>query len=63
MRLNQGDNIKVRFTDGIGTVLYTDLEQGEIFFQDVYGDGSYCHPDLVYKWPWELEQKGRIDEN
>lgn len=62
MRLNQGDNIKVRFTDGIGTVLYTDLEQGKIFFQDVYGDGSYCHPDFVYQWPWELEQKGGAEQ-
>ena len=58
MRVCPGDNIRVRFTDGISTVLYTDLNQGKIFIKNVYGDVSYYYPDDVHSWPWELKQKG-----
>ena len=58
MRLGQGDNVMVRFSDDTHTVLYTNVERGKIYLQDVYGNALPYDVDEIKQWPWELEQKG-----
>lgn len=58
MQLNQGDNILIWFSDDTYTVLYTNVDRGKIYLQDVYGDAQSYDVDEIEKWPWELEQKG-----
>lgn len=59
MRLNQGDNVMVHFSDGPHTVLYTNVDRGKIYLQDVYGKAESYDVDEIDKWPWE-EWPGRI---
>ena len=58
MRLGQGDNVMVRFSDDTHTVLYTYVDRGKIYLQDVYGNALPYDVDEIKQWPWELEQKG-----
>lgn len=58
MRLGQGDNVMVRFSDDTHTVLYTNVDRGKIYLQDVYGNVLPYDVDEIKQWPWELEQKG-----
>lgn len=58
MRLGQGDNVMVRFSDDTHTVLYTNVDRGKIYLQDVYGNALPYDVDEIKQWPWELEQKG-----
>ncbi|MBS5508692.1 MAG: hypothetical protein KHX31_08655 [Akkermansia sp.] len=58
MRLNQGDNVMVHFSDDTHTVLYTNVDRGKIYLQDVYGNALPYDVDEIKQWPWELEQKG-----
>lgn len=58
MRLRQGDNVMVHFGDGAHTVLYTNVDRGKIYLQDVYGNAQSYDVDEIEKWPWELEQEG-----
>ncbi len=58
MRLGQGDNVMVRFSDDTHTVLYTNVDRGKIYLQDVYGNALPYDVDEIKQWPWEIEQKG-----
>ena len=48
----------VRFSDDTHTVLYTNVDRGKIYLQDVYGNARPYDVDEIKQWPWELEQKG-----
>lgn len=63
MRLRQGDNVMVHFGDGAHTVLYTNVDRGKIYLQDVYGNAQSYDVDEIEKWPWELERKGGSHDN
>lgn len=58
MRLGQGDNVMVRFSDDTHKVLYTNVDRGKIYLQDLYGNALPYDVDEIKQWPWELEQKG-----
>ena len=58
MRLGQGGNVMVRFSDDTHTVLYTNVDRGGIYLQDVYGNALPYDVDGIKQWPWEIGQKG-----
>lgn len=62
MRLRQGDNVMVYFSDGPHTVLYTNVDRGKIYLQDIYGNAQSYDVDEIEKWPCEVEQKGENEQ-
>ena len=52
------DSVMVRFSDDTHTLLYTNVDRGKIYLQDVYGNALPYDVDEIKQWPWELEQKG-----
>lgn len=58
MRLKPGDPIKIKKMPDNFYVINTDVERGLIHLFSTYDYSMFYHPEVVDKWPWEIEQKG-----
>lgn len=58
MRLKPGDPIKIKKLPDNFYVINADVERGLIHAFSTYDYSMFYHPEVVDKWPWEIEQKG-----
>lgn len=61
LRVHQGDNLKLDFEDDILTVIGKDTDRGKLYLENCRGDVEIATSDDVEAWPWELKQKGGMN--